>query len=407
MTDMFLSNLRVPSGADTRMDDVRPVAGNKRSLESSSSFVESIMSTIDAKRRFQSGAVNLDALRSSLPSQLANAMIVTDTGFSTEDVQTDQTISIPILAKPFQEAWQADYVDCTPLFCSTSEPETHAQQLYTVASPAVLNFGLEMQEIYRDATLIGGTTAKQAEDIEALSVSLGHMMASSAQEIGDKWNYLGPMTNVLDVTALSSDANVRRAYNNERLINFSIYDRAIIFNMFGPHVVRGDYLYWCARDYDISHRRNVDDPRGRAVFARRKFPAHALQIMGASEHFMHTPHHNTSYDAVSGPESFTDPKKGDLDYVARLTRMAKEYRRMDFDIVTDRPIFRQVDENDVQENVNEVPQVIYEAYMEGFCRKVGYARSFEGKHPTEMGILDAHRSHDSMKMLQQMVIYHV
>lgn len=39
--------------------------------------------------------------------------------------------------------------------------------------------------------------------------------------------------------------------------------------------------------------------------------------------------------------------------------------------------------------------------------KVGYARAKEGRDPTESALLEAHRSHEKMKKLQSLTIYHI
>jgi len=442
-TDGIMSRLQVPTpGSDERMGDVL-VDTNKRPLVTSSDFVSSIMTGVQSKRRFM-GDSGLGAFRDSLRGQLAEGLSVVNTGFSTTDAQSDEVISQPIYAKAFREAWHQDYVNETPLFCSRKEPETNSLQMYTVASPQVLNFGLELQSIKRTRALLNPGAAA---DFEETLWSLGHMMAESAADFGDKWNYLGPMTGFLDAGVHSSDASVRRAQNAERMLNFSIYNRARIFNFFGDNVVKGDYLFWCVKAYDVSRLKNFLDPRGHAVAARRQFPAHEMQVMGASSRYIHAPTHNSAYEPVTGPDSFTDPGKSDTDYTARIAKLATDFRPIDFDEY-DRPSFRAMNDADaVAEAVRAVPELVYEAYLEGYwydCRvrartrlilslfdthsmKVGYARAKEGRNPTESALLEAHRSHvrcafvsriagvthslsfaqEAMKRLQSLTIYHM
>lgn len=333
------------------------------------------MNGVRDKRRF-TGDAGLGAFRQSLIGQLADGLTVVDTGFSTYDVQTDEIISQPIMTKPFREAWQQDYVNETPLFCSRQEPETNALQLYTVASPPVLNFGLELKTLARSRALLDPNAA---DGLEEMMWSLAHMSASTAADFGEKWNYLGPMTGFLDAGVHSSDASVRRAQNAERVLNFSIYNRARIFNFFGPNVVKGDYLFWCVKEYDVSRLRNFLDPRGHAVQARRQFPARELQIMGASSRHIHTAAHNTSYDPVSGGDGFTDPLEkyitnkygsswnGDMDYTARIAKLARDFAVIDWDEETDCPRVHQdgadaMDSPQQRVEASGVPQLVYEAY---------------------------------------------
>jgi hypothetical protein len=402
-TDDIAARMVVPApGEDKRMSDVRPDM-NKRSLASTSDFVSTMMMGTLNKRRF-TGDQGLGAFRASMSGQLAQGLSVTNTGFSTTDVQTDQVISQPIFAKAFKEAWQADYVEMTPLFCSSQEPETSSLQMYTVASPAVLNYGLEAQTIRRTRAILNPAAAA---DFEETAWSLGHLQADSAMDFAMKWNYLGPMTGFSDGDVHSSDASVRAASNAERLLNYSVFNRARIFNMFGPDLVAGDYLFWCIKEYDVSRNRNHLDPRGVSKAARRRFPAYELQVMGASQHFIHTGIHNSSYDPISGPDSFTDPSESDLDYISRAARLAADYRPIDIDEY-DRAVVRADGaDGSVADRLDETPQLIYDAYMEGYCMKVGYARAKNGRDPTVSALAEAHRSHNEMKKLQALTIYHL
>jgi len=414
VTDLLLSRLTVPSpGDDPRMSDVLVDTG-KRPLSSSSDFVSSIMAGVAEKRRF-TGGEGLGAFRAAMPAEMSERLSVVDTGFSTTNAQTDQMINVPIALKAFTEAWHQDYVEQTPLWCSRVEPDTHSLSLYTVASPAVLNFGLELRAA---AAAVAGVAPDLRARIEDHTYSLGRLMPTTGDEFGEMWNFLGPMTGFLDSGLHSSNAQVRAAQNAERMLTYSIFNRARIFNFFGSHLVKGDYIYFCAKNYDLTHMRNIVDPRGHAVAARRgRDTESALQVMGASSRHIHTSTHNSSYTPEIGPDSFTDPARGDADYVARLKKVALDYNPVEVRedgslrfVYSDKESQAQAVlalSGDVNTRADEVPQLVYDAYMEGYCQKVGYVRAKEGRDPTDTAIAEGHRSHEAMKKLQSLTIYHM
>jgi hypothetical protein len=405
----IMTRARVPAPQnDERMGDVRPNTF-ERPLGSSSDFVSSIMGSVLGKRRF-TGGEGLDAMRSVLPGQLGEGLRVIDTGFSDTHGQTDQLMSSPIFAKAFQEAWQMDYVEGTPLFVSASEPESAARSMHTVASPQVLNFALELRSLRSDPMTKATLTAGALADLEDMAHSINHLSAKTPTEFAERVNYLGPMVNVQDRTPHSSYARVRRGDNAERMLSYSIYDRARIFNFFGDNLVKGDYLFWCVKQQNLDHQRDYVDPRGRSVVARRKFPASSLQVVGMSSRGYHSPVHNSSYDptALNGPTEFTDPRVDDTDFTMRIEKLARDYSVVDFDEISGEPSIRSLNDADnVSERVRAAPSLVYDAYMTGYCMKVGYARSFDGRNPTASAILAAHRSHEDMMKLQSVVYYNI
>ncbi len=411
LTRKIMTRAAVPSPqADERMADVRPNVLKR--LGPGGGFVDAIMGGVLEKRRFVGGQ-GLDAMRSTLSSQLAAGLQVTDTGFSDLHGQTDQLMSAPIFAKAFREAWQMDYVEQTPLFVSRAEPESAARAMHTVASPAVLNFALELESFKTNPSLKAGMPTSIVDDLSDWTYSLNHLMASTPSQFAERVNYLGPMVNVQDRAPHSSSMAVRRGDNAERMLSFSIYDRARIFNMFNDHVVKGDYLFWCVKEQNLDHLREYVDPRGRAVATRRKFPASALQIVGMSQRGWHSPIHNSSYDptTLNGPLSFTDPRAEDTDFIKRISVMAKDFDTIDCAGLGEEgrevEVRRSSDADRASERARETPQLVYDAYMSGHCMKVGYARETQGRDATVSSILKAHRSHEDMVKLQSLVIYNI
>jgi len=418
-TDMLMSKLKVPTpDGDSRMGDVL-YGGNKRSFGSATDFVDNLMA-VQKRTRF-SGDAALGPLRDVMPDQLARGMTVVNTGFSTTDAQTDEIITQPIFAKPFPQGWEQDYVEHTPLFCNRVEPELTSMSMHTVASVQVLNFALELGDLTRSRNAVMARAGID-EQLEEMHEYLRYMIPSVDRRTGDthlaqdfarKWNYLGPMTTFQDAGIHSSVAAERRAQGAQRMLGYSVFNRAKVFNMFSPHVSKLDAMYFVCKETDVSHLKNFIDPRGQAVVARTTFPATALQVTGFSDSGSAFPPHNTSYNPLSGPDSFTDPAAGDRDYIARAHRIAQDYKPLELD-ANDEPTFtpaakiaQQYGRSSVQEILAEVPQLVYDAYMEGTVKKIGYARHFEGRRPSDAAIKEGLRSHDAMKMLQVIEIYHM
>ena len=383
------------------MSDV--MVGAKRPLSSTRDFVDTMMS-VTSRRRFATGDSSLTPMRSSLPSQLARGMTVINTGFSTNNANTDEIITMPIFAKPFQQGWEQDYVENTPLFCNRAEVDATSLQMYTVASPQVINFALELGQLTRARSAVVGR-AGVANELVDLAEYLEYMTATDTQQFADRWNYLGPMTSFKDAGVHSSSAVVRRAGGAQRMLGFSAFNRCKSFNLFSPTLRKGQWCFFGVKERDISHLRNFVDPRGEAVVARTSYPATALQLYGFSEADSPTgPYASTSYDPSVGPESFKDPAAGDRDYMARARRIRQEYKPLEYDEASDTVRFVLGTDATVQEWLAETPEIVYRAYMEGWVKRVGVARHFEGRAPSLSSIEEALRSHDAMKLLQTVEI---
>lgn len=403
-TDNVIGRLMVPTPSMGVDNDLNMF---KRKLDDSRDFVSAITDGVQSKRLY-TGRAGLEPLRATLASQLADSMNVIDTGYSTTDAQSDEMITQPIAVKAFAQRWQQDYVEMTPLFCASQEPTTSALNMHTVASPQVLNMGLELKAIFDQRAPLEPSSS--FDDMEDLATTLASTQIKTAVEFGDKWNYLGPMTGFLDAGVHSSDATKRAAQNAERMLTFSIFKRARIFNFFGEDLVKGDYLFWQVGARDMSFLRNFVDPRGQALAARRKLFDPQLQIFGASQRQLHTPVHNSSYDFTG--DAFTNPRDSDVDYMQRIERLARDFDVIEFDdVFADAPRLKYGTgadkERQKKELLEEVPSLVYDAYMEGYCMKVGYARSLTGRAPTLGELREAHRSMEAMKKLQAVTIYNL
>ena len=415
-TDIIASRLEVPTPyEDSRMRDV--FVGGKRGFASARDFTNEIMS-VTKRTRFQ-GDGGLGPLRDAMPDQLARGMTVVNTGFSTTDAQTDEIITEPIFVKPFPQGWEHDYVEHTPLFCNRVEPELTSMSMHTVASVQVLNFVLELGDLTRARNAIVAR-AGVGDELTELRDYFNYMIPSVdparpdydlSQDFARKWNYLGPMTSFKDAGVHSSNAAVRRSENAQRMLGFSVFNRAKVFNLFSPTLSKLDSMYFVCKEMDVSHLKNFPDPRGQAVVARTSFPATALQVVGFSDKDSAFPVHNSAYDPLSGPDSFKDPAAGDRDYVARAHRIAQEYKPLELDEETGQVRFRAIGDGGggdvINDHLRSTPEIVYQAYMEGTVKKVGYARHFEGRRPSPSAIAEAHRSHDAMKSLQVVEIYHI
>lgn len=406
-TDSLIARLQVP---EPGMGLDPTVNFGKRPLDSTRDLVSALTQGVPAKRLY-TGRSGLEMLASSLPAQMAAGMNVIDTGYSTSDAQSDQTFNMPIAVKKFRDGYEQDYVPMTPLFSSRSERPANALNQHTVMSPAVLNAGLELNGIWAQRAALDMN--QNDELLEQLVSSLNLADCSTATDFGDKWNYLGPMMGFLDAGVHSSDARVRAAGHAERMLTWSSYNRARIFNLFAEDVRPGDFLFWCVREYDQSYNPNFVDPRGNPIAARRHLRNRQLQIMGASQRQMHTPVHNSSYDPIDGPDSFTNPRDSDADYIARFTRLTDQFNPMEYDEMMMKPRFKYNTSNldtdaDLRKQIaEETPQLVYQAYMEGYCMKAGYGRAKQGRNPTLGELREGHRSHAAMVKLQPLTIFNV
>ena len=288
----------------------------------------------------------------------------------------------------------------------------------------MLNFILELACIRANARLLD-PTLKRRLDYDSYvetcrphtpgSLSRAHrytlraLAVTHADEFDDAWNYLGPMSSHQTFAPHAGDARVRAAARGERQLTFSTWNRAPTKNMFGAQLKPGSYLF-----YQISYTNTAAqspvllDPRGNGIAARTgRDDQRALQVTGGSSFHVHTASGNSSYEPVTGPESFTDPVDSDADYIARLTKMAGDYKELEIDEFTGRPSWRKVHDADaINERVRMVPELVYNAYMEGEVRKAGYYFGDSITHDSAQAIADAHRSHDKQKMLTDIkVVY--
>jgi len=404
-TNMLLQGLQVPSPTeDARMGDV--MIGAKRGFNSTRDIVDTMMS-VTSRRRFNTGDSSLQPLRSAIPGQLARGLTVVNTGLSTTDQQTDEIITMPIFAKPFRQGWEQDYVENMPLFCNRAEIDATSAQMYTVASPQVINFALELGELTRQRNAIVGRSGVANELVE-LAEYIEYMTAETPQQFAERWNYLGPMTSFKDAGVHSSSAAVRRAGGAQRMLGFSVFNRCKSFNVYSPTLRKGQYCFFACKERDVSRYRNFVDPRGEAVVARSTYPATALQLYGFSEKDSPAgPYASTAYDPTTGPDSFKDPLEGDRDYIARARRLAQQYKPIEYDEASDTVRFVTDRDETVQNLLEETPEIVYRAYMEGWVKRAGVARHFEGRAPTSSAIADGLRSHSAMMLLQTVELANV
>ena len=414
LVNAFMGRMPVPSvGGDSRMSDVISTAsagGQKRAFESGRDLIDSVMGSVGTKRRFSAADSSLGPFRSSLPASLAAALTSIDTGFSTEDAQTDQIMRQSLTIKPFAQRWEQDYVQMTPIFVSRIEPETYGRAFYSAFSPAVLNFGMELKAVR--ATVAAQTPALAAA-LKNDKWTLDKLMPTTGEEFDKMVNFMGAMDVSQDAGVFYSDATKRRGQGAERTITYSVYDRERIFNMFSPSMRRGEFIFFRVGEVDLSYLPNYLDPQGSAVAARRSNDTlRALQVVGGSSRHQHVAIRNSGYDPVTGPDSFTDPREGDVDYIARVTKLAKDfkYQEVDVDEVSGELIwhkFTREEADAISEAERSASQLTYEAYLEGAVKSVGYFRSSNGPAPSQDAILMGHRSHNAMKELQAITVYNV
>ncbi len=410
-TDMIIGGAQVPSADDRRVRDV-VFPHTKRALPSAQAMADGLLNEMSGKR-FR-GASALAPMFGALPASLVDGMRVINSGLSTNDAQTDEIITQCIFAKPYPQHWEQGFVEKTALFCNRVEPDRSTKGVYTVADVPILNFSLELAQMTRTRNaLLHGGGANDLDELSDLASRFEYMLAGTADEFMEKWNLLGAMTTFQDASVYSSNADVRRANGGQRMLGFSVFNRAWTFNLFSPNVRIGERLYFVVKEVDISHLRNLVDPLGRSVVARTVFPARALQITGMTQSDMAFVPYDTSYQGAGDGLAAGDPAESDRNYVHRQMRCAYDYRRAEYDATTDTLKIYTVDmepENvrrNLQELLDEQPQIVYDAYMEGRVMSVGYARRLDGRAPSASAIFEGHRSQDKMKLLQTVEIWNI
>jgi len=389
----IISALQVPSyDSDRRVRDVLP--GQKRGLTSAQDVADSLLTTAMGKR-FRGGEA-LGPLRSAVPDQLARSMTVVNSGISTVDSQTDEIITQLVMVKPFPQRWEQGYVEKTTLFASRSEEMFGLPNVHTVADVPVMNFLLELGSLAKRQYAFA-PRGNMVSELADMFTRFKDLIADSGEDWAAKWNLLGPMTTFQDAGIHSSYEPARRAQGAERMLGYSVYNRALTFNLFAPELQRGQQLFYVCKDVDMSDSPNFLDPHGNAVVARTAYPAFVPQVVGFTDKQAAFPFHNTSYRS----DEFTDPREGDLDYVRREHRLRQEYCEYEVDDETGRVHMRDCAADDKE----IVPQIVYDAYMIGSVKRLGLARYTEGRAPTEAEIRRAHRSQERMKLLQTVEIY--
>lgn len=99
-----------------------------------------------------------------------------------------------------------------------------------------------------------------------------------------------------------------------------------------------------------------------------------------------------------------------MDYIERARRISLEGGPApDFDVDDDNNVFykpRDIAAGEgIQEALAETPQLVYDAYMYGHAMRVGIARYWRGRAPTELQIRAGHRNQTKMKLLQTVEVY--
>lgn len=396
----FLGALQVPSYAgDQRIRDVAP--GQKRGIQTADDFADSLLASVSGKRFRGSGLAQ--PLRNALPDAFARGLNVVNTGFSTTDAQTDEVITQCVFARPYAQGWERNFIEQSPLFASATEPIFGMNEVYTVADPPVMNYLLELGDLTDKAQAFAPRAGIGAE-LDMQSRRFKHLIPRSAEEWAVMWSFLGPMTTVEDGSVPYGGSSLtNHIAGTERLLGYSVYNRALTFNLFGTRLRRGDQLYYDCKEVDLSKSRNFVDPAGNAVVARTSYHPRALQVIGYTDSQAPFPVGNTSYD-----DADARPREADLDYVRRAHRMAQEYRPMVWREDETLPeggelAYRRLDEDAA--NPDNAPAIIFDAYMIGEAKKVGTARHFLGRAPTDAQIAEGLRSQSAMMQLQTVEIY--
>ena len=408
-------NLAIPGSRFSNVNFVHPsLAGSKRA-----SITDEFLAMGDAalaKRpraaESQLAANGLAVVQSTLPAEMRDRVTQIDAGVSTLDAQTDEVMVHQILIQPYlrHHAWEQALTEFTPLFVNR-DPRSRGpcKGIYRVSSIPILNAILEAGEA---AVGRGRRVKVQGEALKNAS-ALFHDYSSlvtnadgslcNAVEVMDANNFLGVMIASINAGGIySSDGAVRMAQGYQRQIGYSRVLRVEVANFFSPDARPGDRIYLVARDTDTSGYDALLDPSGVSFARRSAFQASSLQITGMTDRGGGIlPHASscTSADRYWADAGCADPGRADIDYMRREHAVAQEFTHFDFDVDNEEDVFRVrnlVGQEGIQEAVASVPQLVYEAYMEGAAVALGVVRTTVGKQGTAQQIARAHRSHGAM-----------
>lgn len=410
----------------TLLSNVTSILSNPPTFNPPPPYVESVLSAV-------------------LPSSIRVSTQVIDTQYSTEDANANSNDNVlqTIVAKPYPDGlgWERNFRQSTPLFCARGEEQRVTRGTYTVADLPILNYLLEYRSVLDAAQALQGVKPLQAtydgskqvppspspqgsghssdllrgtafgelgaDDLEA---RFGVFMARTAEEMRDKWNYLGCMTSD---GGIPGDVNVHNA--RTLLLSYSNFKRNRLDNHFGA-VRKGTQVYYVAKCVE-NVRREFLDPTGQVVRGRADFPSQFLQVFGINDHHSYYPLHNTTmygadvrHDGAQynddTPLLSRETDKIDRDYIYRSQRVAQYHSEVDWDETTDTFFFRNVAAQEgMQEAVASAPQIVFDAYHWGETYFVGTVTEKPlGGDPSEQHVFDALRSQPLSIQLPKVVV---
>ena len=391
--------LALPGPGNRDLGTVAP--GFPRGVTSEADFVNGIINS--GTKRFRSGDSFLGAFTKQLPNGLRVASSLS-TGLSTIDQHPDEIITNTIIARPFGNGWEQGLTPYTALFSNKSEPDNMAKGMYTLADVPVLNYLLEQAAVaQQQASLLRADVAARTRNVMH---RYKMYTATSAEEFCEKWNFLGNMTDGSGVAQLGPREH--RA-GQQRLLGYSNWKRAHTWNLFGEHLQRGQQLFFTIREFDMSPYKELYDPEGNSTASRAGLPSRVLQVRGFTDIETSFPANDTSCTSVgvySATVGSTAPRDCDLDYIQRQRRLVCDYKPVDYDVLTDSWSYRDIAAQEgAQAALDDVPELVYDAYMTGICFSVGRVRDMKNRRVTQAQILLAQRSRPVMRQCGEVEIY--
>jgi len=400
-------NGALPSGESRGMQQIRPNLAAKRELDAPRANPVSVdLGNVLASKimgsSFAGNRSSVSEIAQSLPGSLGQSMSVVDTGYSTQDQQTGEVITTPLVIRPwFQDGWERTFIEGTTLFTNLAEPWTgNAKGMHAAASVPILNYFSERAARTAAAERKNaGRGAGRAVVRAHGRVNVDDYSARDAQDFDRKWALAGTMT-----SDMKSNTSMR---SRERMIGVAAYGRVPkVFNMFGENVRPGERLYFVTKRYPAASSSYVA-PDGTTQAQYTSFPEPFLQTRGATDSgYGFIPHCTQHPGSVSGAHG--GPREPDRDSVDFERTLAQEYREYEWDEENDTfmSVVRDIAaEEGQQEAVNSAPQFAYEAYEEGSVKFVGVAKTLTGHAPSAKGLSEAHRDINRMVKLQTVEVW--
>lgn len=337
-----------------------------------------------------------DQVRRALPADIAGAMQEVDTEFATADVNfSEAPVDVPLMVKPYPtpDSWERTFTRGQTMFVSRLRGVGN-NGMQTVASVPVLNTLQERRSRLAALPIVsaygggaptggGGGTAgmtlmagRQSSSLRfatrGADAQLISLTAVDANEFATKWDMLGNLTSGV----------VGATHAAEPMFNVAAMGlgESDVTNLFADQLMPGEKLFYHVGMYERIGLSRIGYGSAAALGGASRLGPY-LQIRAFTSAMQ--PQHNTGADGV--------PVMSDIDYIERERHIACTWIDYGWDDEFQRP--KRLDtaaREGRQELIESVPQLVYDAYMQGHVYPVGIVKTRLAQRETADRRLAAH-----------------